>query len=400
MIKEKYLFNATMVLVFFIPTTIFYIFNTSSQSVGLVISIVLLLPFIMKKINFLDFNYRELLLYSFSISYIMLAMLFNGSLNNDYNIMKLFISLLIILTMIITAKLLAIYIKDKEINSFLKIVFYILIGIALAISLRNILFDINLNDYNNKHMFIFREPSHFALLFTPLLIYNFFQAHLKTRLAYIIIGLLFGILIKSLLLIVGVFFMLLIFLFKYKSMLFILMAILVLVTSLNTLLPDYFLDRIILNSESNNLSVLVFLNGWERILLNLNSSNFFGIGFQQLGFIGENGTFMEKIELMADKQLNLYDGSFLASKIISELGLLGLLYLSIYFLYLFKALKYFHTKKEKNHQLIFAYSFICSFFIELFFRGIGYFSFTVFMFFTSLFLIHNIENKDTNAIGM
>ena len=53
MIKEEYIFNITMVLVFFIPTTVFYLFNTPSQAIGVVISIILLFPLIIKRIKFL-----------------------------------------------------------------------------------------------------------------------------------------------------------------------------------------------------------------------------------------------------------------------------------------------------------------------------------------------------------
>lgn len=390
MIKDKYFFNITMVLVFFIPTTIYYLFDTSSQAIGLAISIIILLPFVIKNLHFLIFSRKELFFLSISLTYIMFTMLFEIIYNHGYNVMKFFSTLVFIIVMILTAKLLAIYIKDSEIkiDFFVKVVFFILITIAFAISLRNILFHININAYQNKNLFIFREPSHFALLFTPLLIYHFVQSQLKGKLAYFLMGLFFAIFIKSLLLLVGVLLMILIISYKHKIIIFVLISFLLLL-SLGTvnILPDYFLDRIILNSDSNNLSVLVYLNGWERLLLDLNSSNFFGIGLQQLGFIGEHGILMKKIELISDKQLNLYDGSFLASKIVSELGILGLFYISTYLIYVFKALKYFTFNKHHDPKLIFAYSFIFCFFLELFFRGIGYFSFSFFMTITSYYFI-------------
>lgn len=401
MIKEKYLFNATMVLTFFIPTTIYYLFVTSSQAIGLAISIIFLLPFIMKNLYRLTFTRNELFFLSISLTYIMFIMLYNSIYIHEYNIMKFFFGLVLIIVMILTAKLLAVYIQDCkiELDLVIKSVFFVLIAIAFTISLRNIIFDVNINAYQNKHLFIFREPSHFALLFTPLLIYHFVQSELSGKLTYFFMGLFFAFFIKSLLLIVGVLLMISIILHQHKTIVFVLIPLLLLsFSAISSSLPDYFLDRIILTTNTNNLSVLVYLNGWERLLLNLNTSNFFGIGLQQLGFIGDNGMLMEKIELLAGSQLNLYDGSFLASKIVSELGILGLFYLSIYLLYSFKALKFFTANEHHDSKLVLAYSFIFCFFIELFFRGIGYFSFSLFMTIASYYYI-TLNQKDENDIN-
>lgn len=102
---------------------------------------------------------------------------------------------------------------------------------------------------------------------------------------------------------------------------------------------DYFLDRINLKpiDEINNLSLLVFLSGWERAYLNFIETNGFGLGFNMLGHYGEQGVAMDKVFDSSGSYLNLYDGGSLAPKMISELGLIGVLLLV---LYLFFSLNY------------------------------------------------------------
>jgi hypothetical protein len=95
---------------------------------------------------------------------------------------------------------------------------------------------------------------------------------------------------------------------------------------------EYVIDRIIFSPNTTNLSALVFMSGFERAYETLASGYIVGMGFQQMGFIGPAGHFIDSItQITNGNQLNLYDGGTLASKLIVEFGLFGVAFLLAYF---------------------------------------------------------------------
>jgi len=149
---------------------------------------------------------------------------------------------------------------------------------------------------------------------------------------------------------------------------------------------DYFASR--LNYfESNNLTTLVWFQGWGLAYLNFIESKGAGLGFQSLGF---STTVLpdvsEKILKISGKVNNLEDGGFLASKLIAEFGLIGFA-VSLYFLWwVFRYFFIFSSLYAKlgigvcSHRgdnikkRIMLSSVLLSFSVEFFFRGYGYFS--------------------------
>jgi hypothetical protein len=79
-------------------------------------------------------------------------------------------------------------------------------------------------------------------------------------------------------------------------------------------------------SEEDNISSLVYVNGWQLLMANMESSGGVGIGFNAMGCEPRPITFattlLDRFEM---GHLNVFDGSFLVSKIGSELGVPGLL---------------------------------------------------------------------------
>ncbi len=78
---------------------------------------------------------------------------------------------------------------------------------------------------------------------------------------------------------------------------------------------------------SSNLSSLVYINGWETALQNLQGSNGIGLGFNRMGCdprpVTSTGDILNVLGL-ADYNFN--DGSFIFSKLLSELGLIGIVF--------------------------------------------------------------------------
>lgn len=145
---------------------------------------------------------------------------------------------------------------------------------------------------------------------------------------------------------------------------------------------DYFETRLNFDNTSN-LTTIVFLQGWQLAYLNFFETYGIGLGFQGLGseptVVGDltqrvasfsyEGTF-----------INLSDGGFLAAKIIAEFGVIGIIGLICYLGFLFRAslwLAFWYTSPSADpatarYAVMFAFLF--AFFVEVFFRGLGYFS--------------------------
>ncbi|MGE4444832.1 MAG: hypothetical protein AB7E37_07695 [Candidatus Altimarinota bacterium] len=154
---------------------------------------------------------------------------------------------------------------------------------------------------------------------------------------------------------------------------------------------SYFINRLVLTENLDNLSVLVFLSGWERSFLNIYNTFGLGVGFNQLGYVGEFGYYQGLLSKLGAERLNLHDGGTTGSKLISEVGIIGVLLLFLYKLYFFKII-YRLKKKFSNFDFkdIFFFCVYIMFFVELYIRGVGYFSGTLFLFLTSIFYLKNI----------
>jgi hypothetical protein len=117
-------------------------------------------------------------------------------------------------------------------------------------------------------------------------------------------------------------------------------------------------------------STLVWLKGWHLAYLNLIETTGMGIGFQQLGYAGAYSMISESIQsgTAGGVDLNIRDGGSTAAKMISEMGLAGLLFL-IYSLVIFVI--YWCQVSSRNYFWIAA--FVGGLF-ELYIRGYGYFT--------------------------
>ena len=165
----------------------------------------------------------------------------------------------------------------------------------------------------------------------------------------------------------------------------------------------YFVDRLpISRMPSSNLSLNVYMSGWSRALLNVINTYGFGIGFQQLGYVGAIDKYLNFISLN-NSPFGFNDGGCVAAKLISEFGIFGLIAIAVYLIYLFKSLKKIRLTVNGNNKIFlinldFLYDiFYISFLIPLFFRSFGYFTPLFFILCMSIFykiVRNNTINKD------
>ena len=228
----------------------------------------------------------------------------------------------------------------------------------------------------NSPAFPFTEPSHFALAFTPLLLWASVSSSGTRRALCLLGGLGIAAAMPSLTLLLGVLLIATICLPIWQLSL----AIGVCVAGSMALAPDlgYFLDRIDLLSDVTNLSSLVWLQGWELAWEAISETRGWGVGFQQLGIATTSAEAASTINSLAGGDLNLLDGGFNFAKLAGEFGAFGVAAVAAYLVNVVSAMRKlrahsFGLKKEASGTLL-AMSFVVAYTLELFVRGGGYFS--------------------------
>lgn len=144
---------------------------------------------------------------------------------------------------------------------------------------------------------------------------------------------------------------------------------------------DYFLGPIIARAtgvlaggDSENLSSLVYVQGWQDAWANLLRTNGLGLGFNMMGCTPLPVVPIRDI-LGADQVLNTEDGSFLFSKLVSEAGVIGILFtITIVRLWL-KSEKAIHNElgRVKYSAIMVQSALIFSFIVTIFLRSASYF---------------------------
>jgi hypothetical protein len=272
-----------------------------------------------------------------------------------------------------------------------KFVFYALLlsGIATILGYRRF--------GNISAVGFFSENSHFALSFLPFLLYMVVISSWKKKWFFLFMGFWVGLSLQSLTLLVGVIGISMLTLRSKQMVFFSIILISSLMVALDNIDVDYYSARLDpaadqLGSGAPSLSMLSYQSGWQRIYLNLQDSYGIGIGFQQLGFLGTAGELLESFDALGAVDLNRYDGSFVASKLISEFGILAIMVLVVYWVYFAKHFSWLREVSRNGGETVdcrkvFFLACFVMFSVDLFLRGTGYFSASGFIFIASLMWI-------------
>lgn len=187
----------------------------------------------------------------------------------------------------------------------------------------------------------------------------------------------------------------------FKIILLITPVLISLVLAILVSSSEYFVSRLSFEG-TQNLTTLVFLQGWELAYINLVETDGIGLGFQMLGSPGTHlGTITDEIlKVTSGKEYNLADGGFLAAKIIAEFGVFGIILIVSYLYFLLKfifksnkAWQYIHLshnlqyRQELKKRLMIS-GLLFAFLVEVFLRGYGYFSPEVFLALVAVFYLH------------
>lgn len=361
------------------PNILLNYFNTSSLSFGVFISAILL--FVFKFIFNKKFVFNKSIKTIFFILVtVFLLSLYSMYVNYSFNHEKFILSYILIWTLVIAAYIFN-NLFDKTSDDILykcaSILFYLVMFDGIYESISRTVF----SDYS-KELFFFLEPSHFSLIYLPLLLFKVFSYKNNTEIMMVLfISIVLALTLPNLTLLVGV--ILIMFVYSLSVTLFLFIAIApILFFNFGNL--DYLLERVSFMNP-NNLSLLVYLAGWERAYLSIKEYGFFGIGFQQLGFISLDSDYYKLALELGMPILNLYDGASTGAKIIAELGIFGITLLVLYICcvldHITRMKKYILNMK---HWDLFYSSLIVASSINIFVRGMGYFSPIIFLLFCSI----------------
>lgn len=379
---SNFFFLLTMLFSTLVVGLINNILKYSSYVQGLSITVFLLLFYVfVKKFNF-KIKKRFLLIITFFLCHLLFVYFFTGVYTEKSFLSILFLSLLFICSYVLYD---VIYHADEKIiikttNFFF--LFLIVIG-YIAYFLQKIGY------IKGKNMIIFSEPSHFAIVLTPMFLFVILNLNKIKSFFYFLLVFLLAFLIKNLTLLISAFIGYFIVL-KSKKYNFVLILFSVFILSITGLDKfEYFYKRLLLDTkdEISNRSSLVYLSGWEEAYYSLINTNLIGYGFNQMGFLPQNGYFRHQLKLLASEELNIYDGGTTGAKLVYELGFIGVVVMFFYLyglLILYKKIKHY---KISDPKLLFFISYYIAFFIELFIRGIGYFSPNIILTLTSFYAL-------------
>jgi hypothetical protein len=221
-----------------------------------------------------------------------------------------------------------------------------------------------------KPVFPFSEPSHFALALAPVLLYRCVNSSSHGRSAWLFFGFSVALGIESLTLIISC----ILASIACRKLLVVVLAGAVVAIGVIPFELGYFSSRLDLSGETQNLSSLIYLQGWQQLWESLERTHGWGVGFEQLGVHGTEVASAAAISSIFDIEgLNVRDGSFVFAKVVSELGLFGGLFGAAFTILAFRS---FHALRNKRERpvVVFARCVIVCFIVDMFVRGTGYFT--------------------------
>lgn len=272
--------------------------------------------------------------------------------------------------------------------------FYLILGVVSVFIRPEFL------NYHNyiKSSFPFSEPSHYVITCIPFFIYTVLSSKRFIMFVYLSLMLFLSWKFPSVIMIAATILTLFLILLraKYNYIMYMFLFLFLSLASKYVIdlgMADYFVSRLNFSLENKNLTALVYIQGWGDLITNLRNTNGIGLGFQLMG-TNEPTEWNKVIYNISGEYKNISDGSFLASKLISEFGLIGVGLLLMYAKLAVECLIKISSELKKNiHNpiLLFSSISIVSFSIELFLRGIGYFSSSVVVFLISVNLIRKFS---------
>ncbi len=363
----------------FLPPLVFYLTNADSHSTGLSLACVLIIALLS-----LQMKPRVPWLTIFAVVAVISVHAVVATLFRPIVFERTALSLILLAIVLTAASFLSSWLlrqRDDKILITLDILRYVMIVIAI-LSATGI--QPAASRFVGQPVFPFTEPSHFALIFAVLLAQACFTYQGIRRYAWLALGLALGLGLQSLSMVVAVLLIAVVCLPWWQ-----LIGGIVAAASLIELLDTkYYTDRLDFGAHTTNQSALVYLQGWELATDAFHRSSGWGIGFQQLGFGNFTSPSADVLFRLYRVEANIFDGGFVAAKLASEFGVFGLgliaLYVAIAGRTAIGIRRHIRHGSDMSAGMIFASAIILCYSIDMFVRGVGYFSASSALFMTAL----------------
>ncbi|MAT79597.1 MAG: hypothetical protein CMD13_02550 [Flavobacteriales bacterium] len=387
------------VMIFFLPSFGYVALNSSSLALGFLVSLLLIWIFSFDKFIHLKLS-KNLKIISILFAIHTSFIIFFG---NNFDLAKAIPSIILIVFVILSALLFSQKLEKIDDLLFINIIKICTI-IILSLGIFSLLFEFNFLGYSEyeKSIFPFAEPRHFVTSTGSFILTSSLYLSKNKK---IFLGILMPLFIFVFQSVVLIFFFLMflffVFLLDIKKQFFNVFFIFIITLSIFSLIgdSDYFSSRLDFSSQNTNLTVLVFLQGWDEMFHSIRLTDGFGVGFQNMGNLPPSPISKLIKSLSGGFYMNRNDGAFLASKIISEFGFLGIFFVLLYLKAFFRSLFFLINMILKNKNplkrfnkrslVVFAHMNIVFLIIEVFAAGTGYFTTGVFLFIMSLIILEN-----------
>ncbi|MDN0109157.1 hypothetical protein [Yersinia mollaretii] len=375
----------------FIPSFIYVSFHTNSLATGFILLIPIMILISWNEIE-LKISIKEIFCISIIVFYTIYITFY---WTNKIEYKGIISSLLLVLVFFLANQVSNYISKHSTTDEFDKII-KLISTIYLALGIFSIFYKVSFFNYNYyiKSSFPFSEPSHYAISCIPFLIYTAINSKTHIAFIYLFSMLLLSLKLPSIIMMVATMLTLFIISLRLKyKLLYYMVSIFSFYFISNKIIQldmaNYFTSRLDFSLKNTNMTTLVYIQGWNDLLTNLIKTNGIGLGFQQMG-TGETNELNEYIFSLSGKYKNISDGSFLASKLVSEFGIIGIILLLAFVKLAMKCLFDITMAFKKNINdsvYLFSRVSIISFSVELFLRGVGYFSSSVVIFLISVSLL-------------
>jgi hypothetical protein len=365
----------TLLMYFSLPSALFIITAGSSLAMGLMVALTLL-TFLVAVRTPIPLRLNKPQVFWLSAAALSISLLLPWS--TPVEVSKQIGAILAIALAFAMTNVLVWYYHDKPVA--LRRMVAVSFAAFVVIALANRLVPITPGRYAllNHPIFPFGEPSHFSLALFPILLTTSAIVHKSTRVLIILGTMAMAVLLPSttLALVAVITGMITV----SRKVLIMLPVGLMLLAGAVALAPGYFKERILLDTESENLSALIYLQGLLAAQNGVLDTHGMGFGFQRLGTEPPNEA-TEVIEIVAGNTFNRLDGGFLAAKIVAEFGVVGIAmlawatFVAIRALIQLAELYQLALHERRQHMwLAFGLAARAAILLELYVRGYGYFS--------------------------
>ena len=378
-----YCLGGSLFVLMVLPSVTMSVLHSSSQSLGLFFSLLpVIISYLLLKFA-ISSSSRGLVIFAYSTSFILTIILIHGTasalLQDSFDYSRFWSSLTLMVLFVLGA-----FSSCELVQRFsnLQVAFA-----AKVVSYGMFLTGVLGINSAGKEVVFYSEPSHYSLNFLPCVLFMVVISKPRMKIVWLLSSCLLALLLENLTLVVG---LCLIYLFTLplKRLVLVVMA-LILILPLFAIEFDYYTSRLDLTNTDKNLSTLVYLQGWEHAYINFIDTHGLGVGFQQFGVIGRHGSISETITKIIGRDMNLLDGGSMGAKFIGEFGFIGVILLIVYLVNFVKSAKLLRKISMSgamtiDYCQIFLLSCFVMYFVDIFVRGISYFSSSGLLFWTSL----------------